>query len=80
MTDLASAYGMIQMQVEEREQYDTEEEYFTALYGIELQKLADIFASFVSDKFTLDSAFMAASFMYELGRKHEQVIQDTPTD
>lgn len=78
-SDLDSALGMVEMKIHEREKYDTDEDYFKAEYGVDLQRLADVFSAFVCNEFTLDSAFFAATFLYEVGRNQEQVINDLPT-
>lgn len=76
MSDLASAYAMIMMRLDERAELG-EVEYFEQFYGVDLDQLADFFARCIGDDFTLKSAFEAFYIAYELGRNQEK-IASTP--
>ena len=72
MSDLASAYAMIVMRLDERAEL-SEEEYFEKFYDIDLDQLADFFARCIGEELTLKTAFEAFYIAYELGRNQEKV-------
>lgn len=80
--DLATAYGSILMGIGQRESKGAER-YFEEEYDVDIDELIGFFTSAAQlkegkNKIKIDKAVEVALVFYELGRRHQQLLEEMP--
>lgn len=77
-SELETAYGVVLMKLEDREEINDCEEYYDRFYNISAEEMTEIFMEMTgnSEALTAQTAFNAFMIAYEIGRTHGDVRRD----